>query len=316
MADREGDDWASHEGGYKRPPPWGRFQKGHSGNPKGRPRAKDRKATANLPTELTEFEQLVSDLLGEKIMLTLGGSKVSVSKKRALLLNLFKQAMVGQPLAMRELNRIIEKVETKEEVRARADAEAAELEAWRKSQRDEAWFRHLSELKGKQVKAWMKAAADRRDEPDEPWPHPDDILIDQSNRTAKVRGPIRAVDVADWEYLRRTRDHYLARVVYHTSLEDRIHRLISQLWLVAMVECDLDLPRRWQISHNIGPSSIRLMAMGFPKLEALVEEGAKVFEAGSQRLSGGVYKEANRKWGPMIKILGFRSLRHLERRLG
>lgn len=92
MADRD-DDWMNHEVGFRRPPPWGRFQKGQSGNPKGRPRKQDRRATGTQPAQLTEFEQLVSKLLGEEIMLTLGGNAATTfhstsSSQQALVLSL------------------------------------------------------------------------------------------------------------------------------------------------------------------------------------------------------------------------------------
>lgn len=315
MADREDDYWANHKGGFKRPPPWGQFQKGQSGNPNGRPRKKDKQEAAKRAPKLTEFEEQVRDLLGEEALITLNGKKVPVTKKRAILLNLFKQAMGGQPLAMREMNRIIDKVEAKEEEQARADAEAAEQTAKEKAKQDEAWYRRLVDLKEKQAGAWTRAAAEGREEPKEPWPHSDDILINHAARTARVRGPLDLDGLADWEFLRRSRDHHLARVVYHTFLEERVHRLKSKMWLVALVECDLVLPKRWQISHDITHASDQLIAMGFPKLEALIEVGATVFEAGSsnKRLSREAYSTANRKWGPLIKMLGFKSLRHLER---
>lgn len=315
MADREDDDWANHKGGFKRPPPWGKFQKGQSGNPNGRPKKKDKQEAAKRAPKLTEFEELVRDLLGEEAQITLNGKKVPVTKKRAILLNLFKQAMGGQPLAMRELNRIIDKVEAKEEAQAHAEAEAAEQVARKKAEQDEAWYLHLVDLKKQQTKAWARADTEHKAEPEEPWPHPDDILINHATRTARVRGPLDSDDLEDWEYLRRSRDHHLARVVYHACLEERVHRLVSKIWLVALVECDLDLPKRWQISHDIMPASENLMAMPFAKLEALVLEGAATFEASppKQRLSRQDYGRANRKWGPLIKMLGFRSLRHMER---
>lgn len=302
--------------GYKRPPPWGQFQKGKSGNPRGRPKGTGKvKAIGRSSSELTGLEKMLHDLLGDEVWLTLGGRKVSATRKKALVLNLFKQAMAGNQTAIRELNRFTEKVEAKELAVARAQDEAPEKAAEEKAKRDKDWFRHLVELRRRQAEAWARAASDGREEPDEPWPHPDDILIDHTTRTARVRGPLHSDDLEAWEYLRRSRDHYLARVVYHSFLEERVNRLISKMWLIALVECDLDLPKRWQISHNIGPASDRLMAMGFSKLEAMVESGAATFEGGSsrQRLAGEDYRNANRKWAPLIRTLGFRSLRHMER---
>lgn len=314
MADREEDDWSNHPVGFKRPPPWGQFRKGRSGNPKGRPRKKDKKTTARQPAQLTEFEQLESELLGEEVMLTLGGSKVPVSKKRAILLNLFKQAMGGQPLAMRELNRIIEKVEAKEEAQARVEAEAAEQALQERLRKDEAWFQYLLDLRARQASVWERAVLACQSEPDEPWPHPDDILLDHVTRTGRVRGPIGEADVAPWDHLRRSRDHHLVRMIFHLRRGERIHRLISRMWLVNLVECDVCLPKRWQISYDITPVSLPLMAMLPRQLEALVQRGALEFEAGSRDVfrSKEVYQQANRKWRLLIKMLGFRSLRHLE----
>lgn len=315
MGDRDDDDWMNHEVGFRRPPPWGQFQQGQSGNPKGRPRKKDQKATGTQLAQLTEFEQLVSELLGEEIMLTLGGSKVPVSKKRAILLNLFKQAMTGQPLAMRELNRIIEKVEAKEEARARAEAEAAEETARESSRQDEACFKHLVELKDKQTKAWAKAAAEGRDEPAKPWPHPDDILIDHVERKARVRGPLCADNIAGWEHIRRRRDHYLTRMVLASYPDEPWSPILTKVWLACLAEEDQLLPRRWQILHDLRPATDRLLAMRRSRLETIVAEGAAGFERIRPRApqSKACYQRQNRVWAPLVKALGYRSLRHFER---
>lgn len=63
--------------GYKRPPEWGRFQKGQSGNPKGRPKgAGKKKATDKSQPELTESEMHLHKLIEETVTLTLNGKRV------------------------------------------------------------------------------------------------------------------------------------------------------------------------------------------------------------------------------------------------
>ena len=69
--------------GYGKPPKKTRFKKGRSGNPKGRP-----KGTKNLKTDLAEE-------LAERINLSEGGQKITISKQRAMLKSLMIKAVKG-----------------------------------------------------------------------------------------------------------------------------------------------------------------------------------------------------------------------------
>lgn len=315
MADRRNGN-NDDRPGYGNTPSWTRWRKGESGNPKGRPKGTGKKQmTAKQPVKLTEFEKLLHDLLAEEATLTLNGRKVSVSRKRALLLNLLKQAMSGNPVAIREVNRLTEKLETKQEALARAEAEAADQAAQEQAKQDEALFSYLVELKDKQSTAWAKAAAEGKDEPAAPWPHPDDILIDYAGRKARVRGPICGESVADWEYSRRRRDHYLARMVLAGYSDEPSASVLTKVWLACLAEEDQHLPRRWQILHDLGPATARLLAMRLPRLVAIVAAGAAEFERSRPGApqSKASYQRQNRVWGPLAKALGYRSLRHFER---
>jgi hypothetical protein len=76
-----------NETGYGNPPKSGQFQKGQSGNPKGRP-----KGTRNLKTDLR-------DELDEPILIREGGDQKQVSKQRAMLKGLLARAVKGDPRA-------------------------------------------------------------------------------------------------------------------------------------------------------------------------------------------------------------------------
>lgn len=72
-----------YEVGYKKPPVHTRFQRGNSGNGKGR-----KKGRRNLKTDLL-------DELAERINLNEGDRKVRISKQRALLKSLVVKGIKG-----------------------------------------------------------------------------------------------------------------------------------------------------------------------------------------------------------------------------
>ena len=76
-----------YEVGYGKPPENGRFKKGQSGNPKGRP-----KGVKNFQTELKE-------ILDSKVTVTEAGKTKSVSTVMAVLMRLREMALKSNPRA-------------------------------------------------------------------------------------------------------------------------------------------------------------------------------------------------------------------------
>lgn len=69
--------------GYGRPPIHSQFKKGHSGNPRGRPK------------RTRDVESIVNEVLGQKIWVTLDGRRKRVTVHLALLLRLREQGLKG-----------------------------------------------------------------------------------------------------------------------------------------------------------------------------------------------------------------------------
>src|SRR6476620_6162861 len=67
---------AAYEVGYGKPPVKSRFNKGQSGNPRGKPKG----AVTRLPTHLQRLQETFMAKTEEKVAITRGGKTVLISK--------------------------------------------------------------------------------------------------------------------------------------------------------------------------------------------------------------------------------------------
>ncbi len=135
---RDDDDY---EVGYGKPPKHTRFQKGQSGNPKGRP-----KGRRNFATELEE-------VLEAPVPVTQNGAKAHVSSRQAVLYRLRERALNGDIGPMKQLLELAE----------RHEAAKAATQAERRLNRDEDEIleRFIAEIReGGEVSAGEDGATD------------------------------------------------------------------------------------------------------------------------------------------------------------
>lgn len=88
--------------GYKRPPKSTQFKPGHSGNPKGRP-----KAARSLKKDLTR-------LMEKRIRIRADGEQRYVSGQELMLLKLFERAAKGDIKATTQIFGLLMKCDTRE----------------------------------------------------------------------------------------------------------------------------------------------------------------------------------------------------------
>jgi hypothetical protein len=216
--------------GYKNPPVSSRFAKGKSGNPKGRPRKVHKSDDAALAPLFTEG---LRKELTAMIEVNDGGRRVAMSKLAAVIRSLFNSAFKGNAAAQRAVLENARRLE----VHDAAIGQAQALE------RREA-FSDAVKYKANRTRIWQDALA-KGEEPSEPWPHPDDILLDPSGDHWRIRGPVFAECMPRYHYYRARRDW----LFFHSLLDFRSRNGCSR-YLMQWLEFDRLLPKRWQIEFQ------------------------------------------------------------------
>jgi hypothetical protein len=97
------DNTRDYDIGYGKPPRHSRFQKGQSGNPRGRP-----SGSKNLST-------LLSEALNEPVIVTENGKRRKISKRQAVITQLVNQSAKGDWRAAKILLDIVHDIEGRTE---------------------------------------------------------------------------------------------------------------------------------------------------------------------------------------------------------
>lgn len=154
--------------GYKRPPLHSRFQKGQSGNPRGRPRGSKNK-TPSLGLE--RLNAIIKEEAYREVEVTEQGGIVTMPIAQLAVRSLATKAAKGDHRSQRLITELVSAVE---------------------SQDHRLHFEHMRNAMDYKDK-WNMAIAGahhRGEEPPSPLPHPDDIEICARTGAVRYLGPI------------------------------------------------------------------------------------------------------------------------------
>ena len=182
-----------YEVGYAKPPEATRFQKGTSGNPRGRP--KGRKTLVPALNE-ERMKVIILEEAYRTITVRDGTRNVTVPIARAVLRSLAVNAVKGQHRSQRLFAELLSAVETS-----------------RRALHDE-WLQTAMQYKVDwEIELHRRRMLGITHLPD-PMPHPDHVLIDLQEGTAHVYGPSTQEEKEAW-------DNMLARkALYETVIGD------------------------------------------------------------------------------------------------
>ncbi len=170
-------DKSKHEVGFGKPPKHTQFQKGQSGNPKGRPKGSKNKPQAFPVNELNEF--IFKECM-EEITIQTGGNKKKVKKIEAVIKSAIKNAMTGDHRSQRLV-----------------------MESFRSAEKDILDFSKEKLEIAIQYKSGAQREIDHTrklglPEPDI-LPHPEHILIDPRTGEVEIIGPMNKKEQREWD---------------------------------------------------------------------------------------------------------------------
>lgn len=217
--------------GYGRPPTDHRFQKGKSGNPKGRPKRARKAQSANADL-LNPLLQIVHNEVYREVTVRDGDKMHKMPVIQAIARTLSVAAMKGNRLAARELINLLKPIE-----------EDNAVAHWKAFQAVLDYKMRMTE----QVTEYERQGK----APPEMIPHPEDISIDPRAGTYSIDGPMTEEELNALRDVIQFRDCLLEEcdAIYHDLSEDPDSPILKNAATVARTRfkrINDKLPKRYQ----------------------------------------------------------------------
>ena len=234
--------------GFGKPPKHTQFRKGHSGNPRGRPRKPK-------PKRPRLYEMHTEDYLEKEayrpVVLRENGKEIELPAAQAALRSLGVQGIKGSRLSNRDFWNRVERGE-QEQRRRLLDR----YERYERLKRD-----------GERI---VESYRTRGLAPPELLPHPDDIVLDAETGESWVNGPETKADLASYLYNVEFRDHCMLVASrdrkFFTTRERPDEEPVYSIWLVSAHLLDRCLPQRMRWSE-LEETSLLMKYLGLSKKE-------------------------------------------------
>ncbi|WP_292530170.1 DUF5681 domain-containing protein [Methylocystis sp.] len=210
-----------------------RFQKGQSGNPKGRP-----KKTSSSPFHPRIEPQPIQELILEEaergVTIREGDSVSVIPAKQALIRALQNAALKGNPHALRTSTLLHERIEREKAIEIKAE--------------NEFWEAYQQKCREEIKEAESKGAA-----PPMHLPHPDDIVI-RYGKPPLFKGPTTEAELKDLE----ERIKIMQAFIMQTAINERCAppeeaekgRQCAEAATIFVALLNLTLPKRLQLSDT------------------------------------------------------------------
>lgn len=161
----------SYKVGYGRPPAEHRFRKGHSGNPRGRPRGARNKPRIDTGLGMRGAEAYLREEAYRVVTLREGEKVIELPAIQAVFRAMGVSAMKGNRFAQKALAEMITRLE-QQDANSRMELFGTAIEY------KQSWSESIERAE--------KAGI----EPPRPIPHPDDIIVDPNSGGVRFAGPM------------------------------------------------------------------------------------------------------------------------------